>query len=233
MDNQLNRGRTFVQFAFFKALPEWRRLSESEQMEGKDQFASIIDKYADEIVVRSYSLVGIRPDADLMIWRASQSTDKFQRMQAELLKTGLGKYLQTPYLYSAMTKRSQYIDDHEHPGQDGARLQVRPTDAKYLFVYPFLKTRAWFLLSKEERQKMMNGHIEVGSRYPSVKLNTTYSFGLDDQEWVVAFETDEPADFLDLVMELRSTAASAYTLRDTPIFTCVQMPIREALDLMG
>ncbi len=80
---------------------------------------------------------------------------------------------------------------------------------------------------------MMTAHIESGNRYPSVKLNTTYSFGLDDQEWVVAFETDEPADFLDLVMELRGTEASSYTLRDTPIFTCVQKPIEDALDLIG
>jgi len=73
----------------------------------------------------------------------------------------------------------------------------------------------------------------VGRRYPSVKLNTTYSYGLDDQEFVVAFETDEPADFLDLVMELRETRASAYTLRDTPIFSCIAMSLREALDTLG
>jgi nitrite reductase/ring-hydroxylating ferredoxin subunit len=73
----------------------------------------------------------------------------------------------------------------------------------------------------------------VGRRYPTVKLNTTYSYGLDDQEFVVAFETDEPADFLDLVMELRETQGSAYTLRDTPIFSCIAMGLREALDTLG
>ncbi len=80
---------------------------------------------------------------------------------------------------------------------------------------------------------MMNVHIAVGRKYPSVKLNTTYSFGLDDQEFVVSFETDEPADFLDLVMELREAKSSLYTLRDTPIFTCVSLGLREALDTLG
>ena len=233
MDNAPHKGRMYVQFAFFKTLPEWRRLPLTERQTGKEEFAVVFRKYEDIIVARSYSLVGIRGDVDLLIWRASQTLERLQEMHSDLLKTGIGRYMTNPYLYFAMTKRSQYNDAHAHTGQDGARLQVRPSDAKYLFVYPFVKTRAWFALSSEERQKMMTAHIESGNRYPSVKLNTTYSFGLDDQEWVVAFETDEPADFLDLVMELRGTEASSYTLRDTPIFTCVQKPIEDALDLIG
>jgi chlorite dismutase len=76
----------------------------------------------------------------------------------------------------------------------------------------------------------MDGHIRVGNEYPSVKLNTTYSFGLDDQDFVVAFETEEPKDFLDLVMKLRETESSKYTQRDTPIFTCVQMSMDKVLE---
>jgi chlorite dismutase len=93
-----------------------------------------------------------------------------------------------------------------------------------------VKTRAWYLLPMSDRQTLMDGHIRIGNKYPSVKLNTTYSFGLDDQDFVVAFETDAPKDFLDLVMELRETESSKYTQRDTPIFTCVQMPIESVLD---
>ena len=112
-------------------------------------------------------------------------------------------------------------------------MKVRPTNCRYFFVYPFVKTRPWYMLSLEERQQMMNVHIEIGHKYPSVKLNTTYSFGLDDQEFVVAFETDKPQDFLDLVMELREAQSSLYTLRDTPIYTCLQMPLAEALEALG
>jgi chlorite dismutase len=79
----------------------------------------------------------------------------------------------------------------------------------------------------------MDEQIEVGNRYPSVKLNTIYSFGLDDQEFVVAFETDNPSDFLDLVMELRETEGSVYTLRDTPIFSAVRYSFNEAVSLLG
>jgi chlorite dismutase len=133
----------------------------------------------------------------------------------------MGPYLDTAYAYLSMTKRSVYVREHQHDGQEGSRLRLAPVGAKYLFVYPFVKTRAWYALPLAQRQAMMNDHIRIGHKYPRVRLNTTYSFGLDDQEFVLAFETDHPGDFLDLVMELRETEASAYTLRDTPIFTCV------------
>ena len=134
-----------------------------------------------------------------------------------------------PHSFLAMTRRSVYVSAKE----SSARLHLQPADSKYFFVYPFVKTREWYQLPQEERQAMMNEHIAVGRKYPSVKLNTTYSFGLDDQEFVVSFETDEPADFLDLVMELREAKTSLYTLRDTPIFTCVAMGLRETLDTVG
>jgi chlorite dismutase len=100
-------------------------------------------------------------------------------------------------------------------------------------VYPFVKTRAWYALPREQRQEIMNVHIAVGHRFPSVKLNTTYSYGLDDQEFVLAFESDYPGDFLDLVMTLRETESSSYTERDTPIFTCVAGSPADVLDQLG
>ena len=132
-----------------------------------------------------------------------------------------------------MTKRYTYTLGHVHEGQADTRGQIRPGQYKYLFVYPFVKTRDWYRMSLAARQGMMNEHIAVGHQYPSVKLNTTYSFGLDDQEFVVAFETDKLSDFLDLVMDLRETEASRYTLRDTPIFTCIHKSLHETLDLLG
>jgi nitrite reductase/ring-hydroxylating ferredoxin subunit len=130
-----------------------------------------------------------------------------------------------------MTRRSIY-QFPEDPGQP-SRLQIRPSDARYLFVYPFVKTRAWYLLPKTERQTLMDEHVRIGRQYPSIRLNTTYSYGLDDQEFIVAFEGDVPGDFLDLVMELRESRASSYTLRDTPTFTCVQMSLWDMLDTLG
>jgi chlorite dismutase len=129
-----------------------------------------------------------------------------------------------PHSYLAITKESEYSEEE--------RLEVHSSGRRYLFVYPFWKKREWYRLPAEERKRIMYEHIEVGRRYPTVSINTTYSFGLDDQEFVVAFETDEPGDFLDLVQELRTTESSAYTLKDTPIFTCISSSTRRALDAL-
>jgi nitrite reductase/ring-hydroxylating ferredoxin subunit len=138
------------------------------------------------------------------------------------------------YSYFSQTKRSIYeIRGAADATAEEERLVIDPSEAKYLFVYPFIKTRDWYQMSLHARQGIMDEHIEVGRKYPSVRLNTTYSFGLDDYEFIVAFETDEPSDFLDLVQELRETESSRYTLQDTPLFTCINMRLEEVLDALG
>jgi len=228
-----NRGRTVVQFAFYKFDAAWRRQPDDVRARDKAEFAAAVEEAADDMMVRSYSLVGIRGDVDLLLWNATDDTDQLQKHGSKLLNTGIGKWAVQPYVYLAMTKNSQYKDPTEKGAPEGRRLVLKPTGRKYLFVYPFVKTRAWYLLPLEERQKAMHTHIEVGHKYPTIKLNTTYSFGIDDQDFVVAFETDIPADFLDLVQHLRETESSKYTVRDTPTFTCIQSSIADALDAIG
>ena len=225
--------RQFVKYSFYKVDPLWRRLPQDERARGKQEFAAVVEESATNMLTRSYSLVGLRGDADILLWQAAESLESLQDLATRLWATGLGGYLTQPYSYLAMTRRSQYVGQHQHAGQEGRSVKVLPGEAQYLIVYPFLKTRQWYLLPQEERQRMMNDHIAIGHKYPSVKVNTTYSFGLDDQEFVVAFETDSPSDFLDLVMELRGVEGSLYTLRDTPILTCIHRPIDETLDSLG
>jgi chlorite dismutase len=211
----------------------WRRLPEEERKRGKCEFVEVVKSYEQDMLVVAYSLVGIRGDCDFMLWRIGYDPLKLQEMSAQLLATELGNYLTTPYSYLSMTKRSVYVDKHTHQGQEGTRLRLVPGQFKYLFVYPFVKSKAWYRLTKHARQGMMDEHIEIGHRYPTVRLNTTYSFGLDDQEFVVAFESDKPEHFVDLVMELRHSEATSYTLRDTPTFTCIHRELAEVLDLLG
>ncbi len=222
--------RQFVNFAFFKVDPALRRLSEADKQSARDEFAPLISEKRDGLLCLTYSTAGLRPDADFLLWRISLAPDAFQAQTRAINKSKLGGYLTTPWSFVSMTKRSMYIDKVDPFHTAESRTHIIPGKRKYLFVYPFVKTRDWYLLSLEKRQEIMDAHIRAGGKYPSVKLNTTYSFGLDDQDFVVAFETDEPKDFLDLVMELRETESSRYTQRDTPIFTCVQMPMEQILD---
>ncbi len=227
--------RQFVNFAFYKVDPAWRRLPLEERESGKQEFRRVVEEHDQpgRMKVLCYSTLGIRGDCDFMLWRIGYDLLKFQEMTAQLLATDLGKYVTTPYSFLSMTKRSVYVDKHVHEDQEGRRLRLTPGQFRYLFVYPFVKNKAWYRLTQHARQGMMNEHIEIGHKYPTVRLNTTYSFGLDDQEFVVAFESDRPDHFLDLVMELRHSEATSYTLRDTPIFTCVHRELPEVLDLLG
>jgi len=154
-------------------------------------------------------------------------------MASAINKSILGRYLDVPHSYLAMTKHSQYVQEHVHEGQEGRRLRIVPGKKPFLFVYPFVKTRDWYLLPQPERQRIMSEHIAVGHKYPRVKINTTYSFGLDDQDFVVAFEAESPAEFLDLVQDLRETESSKYTVRDTPMYTCRRATIEEILDSLA
>jgi chlorite dismutase len=217
-------SRQFVKYTFLQLDPAWRRQEPERRAADKREFAAACADFAEDHLLRAFSLVGTRGDADLMLLSQAVNLEHIHDFHVVLGQSGLMKWASIPYSFLAMTKESEYSDE--------SRLEVRPAHGKYLFVYPFVKTRAWYALDAKERWRIMQEHIRVGREYPSVDLNTSYSFGLDDQEFVVAFETDEPADFLDLVQRLRTTESSSFTLRDTPTFTCISASVERALNAL-
>ncbi len=217
--------RTFVKFTFFKLDPAWRRRDAGERASDKAEFQAACDDFAEDRSLRAYSTVGTRGDVDLLLLSQSPILADIHTFHVVLGQSGLARWASTPYSYLAMTKPSPYSDSESRP-------EICTSDRRYLFVYPLDKKREWYGLPLEERQRIMANHIEVGRRYPEISINTAYSFGLDDQEFVVSFEGDDPGEFLDLVQELRGTESSSYTLRDTPIFTCVAMSPARALDAL-
>src|SRR3954466_14700133 len=218
------RERDVGKYTFLKVDPAWRRLDAEERAEHKREFIAACEGFSSQRLLRAFSLVGTRGDADLMLLTQATNLERIHEFHVVLAQSGLMKWCSTPYSYLALTKESEYSDE--------SRLEVRPAKGKYLFVYPFVKTREWYGLPADERWRIMQEHIKVGREYPSVDLNTSYSFGLDDQEFVVAFEGDDPAAFLDLVQKLRTTESSRYTKRDTPTFTCVSCSVERALNAL-
>ena len=225
--------RNFVKYSFYKVLPEWKLLSEDDKSHSKDEFIEVLSEFSHDIRVSSYSLVGTRGDVDFMLWKICQDIESVNILMAQLNRTHLGKFLSTTHSYLAMTARSPYVDEHQHEGQEGTSADMRIIGRPYLFVYPFVKTNEWYQLSLPERQELMTEHFQIGHKYPDIKISTAYSFGLDDQEFVLGFETDNPGAFLELVRDLRESKARPFTLRDTPIFTCLNKPIRECLEDLG
>jgi chlorite dismutase len=221
----------YVNYVFFKLDPLWRRLPDDVQEVGKREFLDAVEENSGEMLLRSFSLMGLRSDADFMLWRIGYDLDAFEKMTRALMKTGLGKYLEVTYSYFALSRRSIYVGEHT-PGFENRRYIV-PGEGNYLFVYPFVKTRAWYKLSLEERQRMMDEHMKIGRKHYPVKNNTAYCFGIDDYEFILSFEAESPEKFQDLMMELRESEASSYTELDTPIFTCRRRDLREILESLG
>jgi chlorite dismutase len=216
----------YVAYAFFRVDPAWRRLPVEERAAGKDAFADVVDEWAGRMdSLRAYSVTGVRPDCDFFLWKITQRYDDLGELGAELNGTPLAAWLETPYSYLATTKASQYT-------QARKARKVAPRGSPYLVVYPFVKVRPWYALPAGERQRAMDEHMRIGAEFKTITNHTTYSFGIDDQEFMTAFECDEPADFMHLMLRLRDSEASRYTERDTPIFVGKHVPIREALDAL-
>jgi chlorite dismutase len=217
--------RTYAKFTFFKLDPEWQRRDPEQRAQDKREFLAACEDFSEDRSLRAYSTVGTRGDTDLLLLAQSPILDDIHTFHVVLAQSGLARWASIPHSYLAMTKPSPYSDSQ-------ARPEICTSKRKYLFVYPLDKKREWYQLPIEERQRIMAQHIQIGRRYPEIAINTAYSFGIDDQEFVVSFEGDEPSRFLDLVQELRGSESSAYTLRDTPIFTCVAMSVARALDAL-
>src|SRR3954451_4516609 len=182
-------GRHFVKYTFLKVDPAWRRLDPDERAQHKREFIAACDDFASERLLRAFSLVGTRGDADMMLLAQATNLERIHELHVILAQSGLMKWCETPYSYLAMTKASEYSDE--------LRLEVRPAHGRYLFVYPFVKTREWYRLAARGRRRGAHEHPQDRRAVPDIDLNPSYSFGLDDQEFVVAFEGDAPSRFLD------------------------------------
>ncbi len=214
----------YVAYAFYRVDPAWRRESHLARADHKELFAEVVDAFAERFDhLRAYTLAGVRPDCDFFLWKITERFEDLLELGAALNATPLAGWLETPYSYLATTKASRYTSARK------AR-KITPHDLPYLVVYPFVKVRPWYALTEPDRQRAMDEHIRIGrEEFPGIKNHTTYSFGIDDQEFMTAFECDEPADFMHLMLRLRDSEASRYTERDTPIFVGRFVPIREAL----
>jgi chlorite dismutase len=221
-------GARYVRALAFGLDPAWRRLDAAQRRSTADAFVKALAPGVG-VVTETYSLIGLKPGIDLLVWQLAGSVDALEEESARLLRSGLGRWLAVRESFTGLISDSQYV--------------VRPTTqeqtlfegdrARYLIVYPFTKTTEWYLTSREVRQGSMNEHMRVGHTYPQVRQLLAYSFGLDNQDFLVAYETDELPAFSALVRDLRATESRRSTLRDTPILLGIHRPAAEIVELLG
>jgi len=221
---------TFVQALALSIDPAWRRRSDEERHEDGCRFIDAV-RVAERDGLRgfAYSSIGLEPGVDLLLWRMAPTVDALETAAAGVLRAGLGRWLTVRHSLIGRIGPSQYVKkptDQEQSLFAGER-------SRYLVVYPFTKSAEWYLLSKEARQGVMNEHMRVGHEYPMVRQALAYSFGLDSQDFVVAYETDDLAAFGDLVRALRGTESRRSTVSDVPILLGIHRPIEEIVGLLG
>jgi len=206
----------------------WRRRTAPERKAEWDAFSSTLA--ADEsLVTHTYSTVGLRAGVDVLLWRLAPSLEALERSAAALLRSGTGRWLTVSQSFLGLIVPSQYVKrptTQEQSMFTGER-------SKYLIVYPFTKDTSWYLMGREARQGVMNEHMRIGHNYPQVRQLLANSFGLDDMDFLVAYETDDLPAFSQLVRDLRGTDSRRSTVRDAPILTGVHHTPAEIGELLG
>ncbi len=218
-------GEQFVHAWLLRLDPAWRRRRRAERDEDVAGFCAAAERAGERLVQHAYSTIGLRANGDLLLWRMTDGLETLEETAADLLAAGIGRWMTPAFSMIGLTRPSQYVRRASAQEQSLFEGERSP----YLVVYPFVKSTDWYLSSDEERGEVMRGHMRIGHRYPQVRQLLAYSFGLDDQEFIVAYETDDLVAFQDLVRELRSSESRRATVRDTPIITGIHRPLGEIL----
>jgi chlorite dismutase len=226
--------RQVVSFSFYRCAPDWRRVPPEQKSDMGRELGAALDRLADSdrMKVLTYSTAGLRADCDLMLWRICYSLEDLQEMESQLRRTQVGAYLTMTHSFVGMTRRSVYQIGAAHYRQAEAGV-LRCGDHRYLMLHPLVKTRPWYQLPFEERQRVVREYIRVVEDFPTLHLNTLYSYGLTDDEFIVIVQADDPALIIEATMRMRETQNSLYILRDTPQFTAVQCSAQEMLEKLG
>ena len=209
--------QTLNHFALLTAELAYWRLDPGERHALRASWLRSLRGSAD--AVHLYQSYPMQASNDLIVWSALPAEESqvaagfFARFAAAMVP--VRQYFTLRDTLWGFTRPSQYTKVRSAQEIDPFASERRP----YLIMYPFVKTSEWYLKSREERQEMMGAHIKVGKQYPAITQLLLYSFGLQDQEFVVVYETEDLIPFLNLVNALRSTQARIYTKRDYPLYT--------------
>jgi chlorite dismutase len=206
----------------------WRRLPREERCQSASELASAVGAESD-VTTFAYSMVGLQPGTDLLLWSLAPSLEALEERSASVLRTGMGQWMKVQESFLGIIQPSQYVKKPT-PQEQSLFAGER---SRYLIVYPFTKSTEWYLLAREARQGIMNEHMRVGHDFPEVRQLLAYSFGIDDMDFLVAYETDDLPKFGELVRALRGTDSRRSTIRDTPLLTGIHRPIEEITALLG
>lgn len=219
----------YTAFWLFERRDNWREQVHGSWDAAVEEFAGVLEAPGEGVTLRGiYSSIGLRPDVDMIIWVHAPKLEQLTELAVRLDQTAIGRGLRRAQGYIGAAGMSQYDPNH------GPAFLKGIASKRYLSVYPFTKTPDWFLLDFAERRRLMLEHGEMGREFPEILTNTVNSFGVQDQEFIVALEDDDPNQLIKMVQKLRGAEVRKWTAVDTPIYLGQQKAIREVLaDIKG
>lgn len=213
-------------YIFFDIEPSSRSLSKTSLEEAKVAFITCLEQ-PEDVRFRAYATLALKSGTRFMLHINAKTPDAIQLLVRDVLHTALGAHLRVAYTLLGLTRASQYNPSHP---PEVAAWDMSHT---YLVVYPFTKTAEWHFMPYDERRAIMKAHVDVGRKYSdTISQMLLYSYGVDDHEFIVSYQMDNLEEFQTLVIEMRETESRRHTKNDLPIFTCIHMPIKEALDMV-
>ena len=217
----------FTLYPVFRASPELRlELADADDLrDAVQEVENLFKAWGGRVDVRgTYSSVGFRADADLMLWLVGRSPQDLQRFVVELRRTRAGRLMTLSWSFMGAVKPAEFTPDHQPAFVKGT------PPGTFLCVYPFVRTPEWYLLPREERGALLREHGELGREFPDVLANTTSGFGLGDWEWILAFEAERADRIVELIRHLRDARARLYTKVEIPFVTGIRKSVADALD---
>ena len=174
-----------------------------------------------------YDVSGLRSDADLMVWLTGAEPRSLQRALRVLRR--LEPFASMPGTWNALGvhREAEFTANHSPAYMKG--LPPKP----WLTVYPFVRSYEWYVLPEEERRAMLRQHGRSGGAYPQVQTNTVASFALGDYEWLLALESEELVDLVDLMRHLRATDARLHVREEIPFFTGRLLRVEEIAEVVS
>lgn len=192
------------------------------------ELAAVVAKLEkDDVIVRGfYDVSAMRADADLMIWLHAPTAEQVQAAVREIRLTSLADSMELEFSTMGIHRPAEFNKGHVPAFMAG----IEPCE--WVCMYPFVRSYDWYLIPEEERRAMLVEHGMMGRDYTMIKSNTVAAFALGDYEWVLALESPELHEIVDMMRQLRSSQARRHVREEIPFYTGRLIDAATAVDIL-
>lgn len=168
-----------------------------------------------------YDIRGFRGDTALLLWIHASSAEEIQETLRAFSRLSIGQHFESTWSGMGLHRPAEFNRTHV-PG-----FMLGKDAKKWLCMYPFVRSYDWYLIPEEDRREMLVEHGVAGHKYEGITSSTVASFALGDYEWLLALESEDLHEIVDMMRDLRYTKARMHVREEVPFFTGRRVEINE------